>query len=173
MRKFSVEERRNRLARRHFLAAGGSASRVTGALVGLHASDPATPYLSLWARCRGFRTADLDRVLYEKRSVVKHLAMRRTLWLINTEDLALVQSAASVRVADNERRRLIADLHKAGITSDGESWLDQAAADIRSSHRHRHQVVVRHHADGPTHCTGRHRCGRGRRARQRRVCVGR
>lgn len=130
MRKFSVAERRNRLARRHFLANTGSVNRVTAGLVGLHATDPATPYLSLWARCRGFHTADLDRELYEKRSAVKHLAMRRTLWLINAEDLALVQAGASVRVADNERRRLVADLHRAGITSDGERWLDQACAAV-------------------------------------------
>ena len=50
--------------------------------------------------------------------------MRRTLWLVNAEDLALVQSAASERVADNEQRKLVADLHKAGVTADGERWLD-------------------------------------------------
>lgn len=105
-------------------------SRVTSGLLGLHASDPATPYLSLWARCRDFSTADLDRILYENHSAVKHLAMRRTLWLMNSEDLALVQPAASAQVADNERRRLIADLHRAGLTADGEDWLDQACAAV-------------------------------------------
>ena len=130
MRKFSVAERRNRLARRHFLCAAGSVSRVTAGLVGLHATDPATPYLSLWARCRGFGTADLDHLLYQKRSAVKHLAMRRTLWLVNADDLALVQSAASDRVADNERRKLVADLQKAGVTADGERWLAQACAAV-------------------------------------------
>lgn len=143
MRKFSVEERRNRLARRHFLCHAGSVSRVTAGLVGLHATDPATPYLSLRARCRGFRTTDLDRVLYEKRSAVKHLAMRRTLWVVNSDDLPLVQSAASGQVADTERRRLVADLHKAGVTTDGERWLDQARA-----------AVVRHLAEhGPASST--------------------
>ncbi|OBK28560.1 hypothetical protein A5634_20275 [Mycobacterium asiaticum] len=130
MRKFSVAERRNRLARRHFLSAAGSVSRVTAGLVGLHATDPATPYLSLWARCRGFASADLDRALYEKRSAVKHLAMRRTLWLINGDDLAMVQSAASDQVADNEQRRLVADLHKGGVSADGQDWLDRASAAV-------------------------------------------
>lgn len=132
MRKFSVAERRNRLARRHFLSGAGSVSRVTAGLIGLHATDPATPYLSLWARCRGFTTANLDRVLYEKHSAVKHLAMRRTLWLVNSDDMTLVQSAASGMVADNERRRLIADLHKAGVTTDGENWLEQARRAVLS-----------------------------------------
>ncbi|OBK11898.1 winged helix DNA-binding domain-containing protein [Mycobacterium asiaticum] len=130
MRKFSIAERRNRLARRHFLCTAGSVTRVTGDLLALHATDPATPYLSLWARSREFSTADLDRLLYQKRSAVKHLAMRRTLWVLNAEDLALVQPAASDEVAQNEGRRLVADLQKAGVTDDGEHWLEQARAAV-------------------------------------------
>ncbi|QLL09736.1 winged helix DNA-binding domain-containing protein [Mycobacterium vicinigordonae] len=130
MRRFSVVERRNRLARRHFLAARGSATRVTAGLLGLHATDPATPYLSLWARCPDFTVAGLDRLLYQRRSAVKHLAMRRTLWLVNSDDLPLVQAAASTAIADNERRRLVADLHKAGVAEDGDEWLDQAGAAV-------------------------------------------
>ena len=88
-------------------------------LVGLHASDPATPYLSLWARSPGFGTGDLDAELYQKRTAVKHLAMRRTLWLVNAADLAIVQTAASDRVAGNESRRLAADVCKAGVAATG------------------------------------------------------
>lgn len=125
-------ERRNRLARRHFLSSNGSApdAAIAAGLVGLHATDPATPYLSLWARSAGFVTGDLDRQLYQQRALVKHLAMRRTLWLVNTADLAMVQSAASDRVADNERRRLIADVQKAGVAADGQRWLDAACAAV-------------------------------------------
>lgn len=131
MRTFSIEERRNRLARRHFLLQDGQPiKQVTAGLVGLHATDPATPSLSLWARSPGFVTADLERELYQKRSAVKHLAMRRTLWLANTDDLATIQSAASNRVADTERRRLIADVHKAGVAADADQWLGQACAAV-------------------------------------------
>jgi Winged helix DNA-binding domain len=131
MRSFTVEERRERLARRHFLA--GSASAIDGVvaeLVGLHATDPPTPYLSLWARLPGFAVADLDAELYERRTLVKHLAMRRTLWTVRAEDLPLIQSAASDRVADNERRRLVADAQKAGISDNGDTWLDTACAAV-------------------------------------------
>lgn len=41
--------------------------------------NPATPYMSLWARLPGFTVADLDAALYQRRDLVKHLAMRRTL----------------------------------------------------------------------------------------------
>ena len=95
-------------------------------LVGLHATDPATPYLSLWARLPGFTVADLDTALYQRRSLVKHLAMRRTLWVVAADDLAHIQAAASDRVADNERRKLVADVQKAGIATNGEKWLDRA-----------------------------------------------
>jgi len=131
MRSFTVEERRARLARRHFLTGhAGSLDDVVADLVGLHATDPATPYLSLWARLPGFTIADLDAELYKRRTLVKHLAMRRTLWTVRAEDLPLIQSGASDRVADNERRRLVADAQKAGLTDDGEAWLDSACAAV-------------------------------------------
>ncbi|MBV9513823.1 MAG: winged helix DNA-binding domain-containing protein, partial [Mycobacteriaceae bacterium] len=128
MRSFTVDERRARLARRHFLSGDttGDVAAVTAAMLGLHATDPATPHLSLWARIAGFTTDDLDRELYERRSVVKHLAMRRTLWLVRADDLVAIQPAASDRVADSERRRLVKDVEKAGVANDGNAWLDRA-----------------------------------------------
>lgn len=132
MRKFTVDERRKRLSRRHFLAATEPVpiTTVTAGLIGLHATDPATPYLSMWARSAKVVVTDLERDIYEKRLAVKHLAMRRTLWLVNANDLPMVQSAASDRVADNESRRLVADVEKAGVTGDGEGWLRGACAAV-------------------------------------------
>src|ERR1700704_4014657 len=131
MRSFTVTERRARLARRHFLAMqAGSIDGVVTDLVGLHATDPATPYLTLWARLPGFAVADLDADLYERRTLVKHLAMRRTLWMVQAGDLPLIQSGASDRVAHNESRRLAADAQRAGITDDGDTWLETACAAV-------------------------------------------
>ena len=130
MRSFTIGERRARLARRHFLTKepqGGPVPAITAAMVGLHATDPATPYLSLWARTPGFTVDDLDRELYQRRSVVKHLAMRRTLWVVRAQDLPAIQPGASDRVADNERRRLVADAQKAGVATNGDAWLDRAS----------------------------------------------
>jgi hypothetical protein len=129
VRSFTVGERRARLGRRHHLAAAsnGSVEDVTSGFVGLHATDPATPYLSLWARMPDFHRTDLDTALYERRSVVRHLAMRRTLWVFDVADLPAVQAAASARVATNERRKLVADVVKAGIADDGDAWLDAAS----------------------------------------------
>jgi hypothetical protein len=65
--------------------------------VGLHATDPATPYLSRGARLPGVTVADL----YQRRMLVKHLAMRRTLWMVRTEDLPLIHEMARNMPADN------------------------------------------------------------------------
>jgi hypothetical protein len=128
MRSFTVDERRARLARRHFLnAPARTPAHVAGDVVGLHATDPATPYLSLWARVPGFATADLDAELYDRRTLVKHLAMRRTLWVVRADDLPHIQRGASDRVADNEQRRLVADAQKAGVCGDGDAWLASAS----------------------------------------------
>ena len=141
MRSFTGAERRARLARRHFLGGpAGSIDNAVADLVGLHATDPATPYLSLWARLPGFAVTDLDRALYQRRTLVKHLAMRRTLWVVGVDDLPLIQAAASDRVADNERRKLVADVQRAGVAPDSDEWLDRACA-----------AVLAHLADnGPT-----------------------
>ncbi len=140
VRRFTADERRKRLVNRQFLSLADTVTHATAALVGLHATDPATPYLSLWARCPDFAVADLDNELYHNRALVRHLAMRRTLWVFSADDLPIVQSAASDRVAANEHRRLVADLHKAGVATDGERWLETACSAVLG-HVDRHGPV--------------------------------
>lgn len=107
-----------------------SLAAVTSAMLGLHATDPATLYLSLWARIPGFAVEDLDHELYGRRSMLRHLAMRRTLWMVRADDLTAVQPGASDRVAENERRRLVADVQKAAVAPDGNAWLDRATGAV-------------------------------------------
>jgi Winged helix DNA-binding domain len=99
---------------------------AAGSMVCLHGTDPATVYLSAWARVDGITVADLDNALYADRSLVKHLAMRRTLFVFPRETLGFAQAGASERVADAERRRLIRDVERAGLHRDGGRWLSEA-----------------------------------------------
>jgi hypothetical protein len=130
VRTFSDAERRKRLVSRQFVSLPDTVRGATAGLVGLHATDPATPFLSLWARCSGFDVADLEHELYQSRSVVRHLAMRRTLWVVSAGDLSIVQSAASDGVAAKEHRRLVIDVDKAGVAADGERWLAAAGSAV-------------------------------------------
>ena len=110
----------------------GASNRAPGvveaarALVALHATDPSTVYLSAWARADAMQVADMDGALYEDRTLVKHLAMRRTLFVVPRESLGFVQAGASKRVADGERARLIRDVERTGLRKDGKRWLAQA-----------------------------------------------
>ena len=74
--------------------------------------------------------ADLERALYADRSLVKHLAMRRTLFAFPRETLSVTQAGASERVAGAERRRLIRDVEKAGLHRDGERWLARVSQEV-------------------------------------------
>ena len=133
MRRIEVGERQARLARRHGLAPGHRARDVVDAarsMVCLHGTDPTTVHLSAWARLEGMAVGDLERALYVDRSLVKHLAMRRTLFVFPRESLAVAQAAASARVAEAERRRLVRDVEKAGLQGDGERWLSEAWRDV-------------------------------------------
>lgn len=135
MRRIDVAERRARLARRHRLAPGHRAADVVEAaasMVCLHGTDPATVYLSARARVDAMAIHHLGDALYVDRTLVKHLAMRRTLFVFPRPVLPLAQAAASIRVAEAERRRLVREVEAAGLHSDGAAWLSAAGAQVMS-----------------------------------------
>ncbi|MER6362532.1 winged helix DNA-binding domain-containing protein [Kitasatospora sp. NPDC001527] len=106
-------ERRARLGRRLLLAPGGWAARVeevADAVVGLHASDPATVYLSACARLREPSAGEVERALYEDVSLVKLLSMRRTLFAVTEEFAPYVSAAAARQIAAKERATLVKHL---------------------------------------------------------------
>jgi len=132
MRRFSVAERRARLGRRHFLAAGSAARdpvEVAGALAGLHATDPATVYLSARARVREPSVAQVESALYEERSLLRMIGMRRTLFVLPLDAAAVVQAACTASIADAQRRRYAKLIEEGGIASDGRAWLEKAEAE--------------------------------------------
>jgi hypothetical protein len=136
MRRVDSAERRARLVRRHGLSPSHRASDVVDAarrVMCLHATDPASVYLSAWARVDGMAVADMDRALYDDRSLIKHLAMRRTLFVFPRETLACAQAGASDRVAQRERRKVIRDVEAAGLFPDAERWLSEASEQVMAA----------------------------------------
>ena len=117
MDRIDVAERRRRLAVRHGLgphrvseAAGQPAdpAQVARQLVALHSTDPATVYLSVMARMASLVTpAEIEASLYERRDLIRMLAMRRTVFVVPAESVPVVQASTTDRVAKDQRARLL------------------------------------------------------------------
>lgn len=88
----------------------------------LHATEPASVHLAVAARVESVTPADVDRALYEQRSLVKQLAMRRTLFVFPRDLLPAAWGSASARVAERERRRAAKAIERSGVAADGASW---------------------------------------------------
>lgn len=103
-----------------------AAVRAVGAL---HATDPATVVLSVWARtpvARVDAVADeLQRAFGDERTLVRVLAMRRTLHGVARGDVGIAVAIAAARVAPTERRRSAELLTLAG--AGGERAFDAVA----------------------------------------------
>jgi hypothetical protein len=116
------------MVRRHHL--GGDAptpEAVTDALVALHATDPASVYLSVLARSSASALTEVSAAMYQRRTLVRWMAMRRTLFLLPRADVPVVQAAISTPLAAVLRRRLISQLQRNGteppIDRDLQTWL--------------------------------------------------
>ena len=106
MRSIPVDERRARLGTRHLLAVpGATPAQVAEGVVALHATDPATVFLSVYARSPKVTVADIENALYEERTILRLLAMRRTMFAVPVH-LAPAVQASCVRPVGEKNRRL-------------------------------------------------------------------
>jgi hypothetical protein len=123
-----MTERRRRLAVRHGLAgpidARGDPAEAARRLVALHATDPATVFLSVRARAgTPIAPADIEDSLYERRDLVRMLAMRRTMFVVPAESVPVVQASTTDRVARDQRVLLLKRLRDFGGVADPDPWL--------------------------------------------------
>jgi hypothetical protein len=126
MRRFTVEERRARLAIRHHLvpkARVKSATQVARDMVGLHSTDPATVFVSAWARMKNADVAGIERELYDDRSLVRVLVMRRTVFVLPPDIAAIALAACSRSVGQVQRNQLVKWIEQAGMANDAARWL--------------------------------------------------
>lgn len=126
MRTITVAERRARLGRRHHLAEGSRDAGlvdVAGDLVGLHATDAGSVFLAARARASGAVPATVETSLYEDRTLLRMLGMRRTVFVVPTVLLPTVHAACTAAIAAQERKRLVQLLEDVGIARDGGRWL--------------------------------------------------
>ena len=125
-------ERRARLGVRHHLApAAGAAGAVELAadLVALHATDPASVFLAVAARAPAVGPADVERALYDDRTLVRMLGMRRTMFVVPAHLVPVVHASCTIEIARAQRRTLVRHLEQAGVAADGAVWLRRAEED--------------------------------------------
>ena len=129
MQAISADERRARLVVRHRLdpaARSDDPLEVARSLVCLHATDAVTVYLAIQARSDRAAPADVECALYDDRSLVRLLAMRRTLWAVPRELLPVVFAAATKAVAATQRKRLEGFVRDSGVSTRPGAWVTRA-----------------------------------------------
>jgi hypothetical protein len=132
LRTIDLAERRARLARRQHLAAAAQTSDpalVAESIVAYHATDPASVYLAAAARTGLASPEALDRALYDDRTLVRMLGMRRTMFVVPTPLMPVIQAACTDEIATRERRRTLQMITEGGIAVDPEAWLAAAQAE--------------------------------------------
>ena len=127
-----MEERRARLGLRHRLTASThatSAPEAASSVVALHASDPSTVFLAAFARTSGVGPEGVERALYDERTLVRMLGMRRTMFVVEAALVPVVQAACTRSIAVKERRRLVGFVEDSGVAKDAARWLRRAERD--------------------------------------------
>jgi len=145
LRTVTVEERRARLALRHRLlpaARTDDLAVVADDLVALHSSDPATVHLSAMARMRHPRVGTVEQALYDDRALVRHHAMRRTLWVATPAVVRTMHAAATRKLAGPEHRRTARLLADNGV-DDPEAWLARAREQVLATLREHGPMTAR------------------------------
>jgi DNA glycosylase AlkZ-like len=146
VRTIDADERRARLGLRHLFASPGrSPEDAAEALVGLHSSDPSTVYLSAWARVSPFKAGDLENAAYERRTLVRMLGMRRTLFVVPRHVAAVVDEACTKALAAAERRRLVRLLEEQGVAPRGRGarWVERVAGKTLDALAERGEATAR------------------------------
>jgi hypothetical protein len=127
-RSITAAERRTRLGVRHRLAGSARATDpadVARSVVALHATDPASVFLGAAARMHDPTVGAVEKALYDDRSLVRILGMRRTMFVVPIALVPVVHAACTRAIAATQRRRYAAFIEEGGIADDGLAWLER------------------------------------------------
>jgi len=90
--------------------------------------------------------AAVDEVLYEQRRLVRHHAMRRTLWVATPETVRLMHASATRKIAATEQRRTAKYLADGGM-ADPETWMKDAREQVLATLREHGPMSTRQLGD--------------------------
>ncbi|WP_405135921.1 winged helix DNA-binding domain-containing protein [Nocardia sp. NBC_01388] len=137
MRSMDAAERRARLGVRHRLAAAArtdDVNEVARSLVVLHATDPATVFLSVAARGRGCEPGHVEKALYEDRTLLRMLAMRRTMFVAPIELVPALQASCADALAHKQRKTYARYIEQAGVVEGAVlPWLSEVEAETHDT----------------------------------------
>jgi hypothetical protein len=146
-RHIGTVERRARLAVRHRLGARSRAvtpEEVAGSLVALHGTDPATVYLAVGARLADAdkTVAEVERALYEDRTLVRMHGMRHTVFVFPTELAAVVHASTGLVNAAKARSALVKNVVSGSGGRLTAQWLAEVEASALAALARRGQATV-------------------------------
>jgi hypothetical protein len=117
VRRMEARERRARLGLRHRLAPearAGGPPEAARSLVAVHSTDPSSVYVGLLSRMAGGSLSTVEHALYQDRTLIRLLGMRRTVFVTTLDLAALIQAACGRAVAARERRKVVGWLAESG-----------------------------------------------------------
>jgi hypothetical protein len=107
-------------------ARAGSVEEVASSLVAVHSTDPASVVVATWARLAdpAAGAAEVERALYEERTLLRLMGMRRTMFVVDRAAAPLVHAACGLAVEARERKRTLGYLTASGVGGTRpEAWL--------------------------------------------------
>ena len=139
--KIGIAQRRARLGLRHHLSApAATVEDAAAGVVALHATDPATVHLSACARLAVPGIPEVERALYEDRTLLRLLGMRRTMFVTDVGTAAVVQAACAADIAAKQRKLLEQHLGENGHPEnvpEPAKWLVEVESAVESALRAR------------------------------------
>ncbi|WP_040856810.1 winged helix DNA-binding domain-containing protein [Nocardia niigatensis] len=137
MRSMDAAERRARLAVRHRLATGmrgDEVEQIVRSMVVLHATDPATVYLSVAARGIGIEPGHVEKALYDDRTLLRMLAMRRTMFVAPVDLVPVLQASVAEGLAHKQRKTYGRYVEQSGeVTGSITAWWDEVEAETHAA----------------------------------------
>ncbi|MFE3058299.1 winged helix DNA-binding domain-containing protein [Nocardia sp. NPDC059239] len=137
MRSMDTAERRARLGVRHRLAAGvrgDAVEQIVRSMVVLHATDPATVYLSVAARGVGIEPGHVEQALYDDRTLLRMLAMRRTMFVAPVDLVPVLQASVADALAHKQRKTYGRYIEQSGaVPGNVSAWLNEVEAETHAA----------------------------------------
>lgn len=139
-----MEERRARLAARHgFTTPPSDVAALADTVVAIHSTDPVSVFLAAAARRATDRIEGVETALYDERTVVRMLGMRRTLFVTPRHHVATIQRAFTDGFVAREARRLAGWLEATGVAADGAAHIERMTELVASAVAELGEVTTR------------------------------